>query len=288
MKTKIIKISIISSLVVLAIAGIITIIVYSNHKKVNEGYHTVLESKSYVYDEGRRMSFTVYSNTYNTLLRDTKNNNYVLKLGSLSYELENVEVQRYKLEDVTLLKIYADIPYTSKTISSDNAKLLILTAKYQLELKIGSLSILNTDEYELLGVHTLYGTYSYIDGLKVLVGINIKFSKSYTTMKDLMVGEFAYGNLGQSIESNNMPYEIKISDYIPNYNIYRVERSAGIDVSDYTYFIPLNYITVGCIRESYITVVLDDKKYYFDCFSFMTNEFDYSEYKDKMKDGEFI
>lgn len=288
MKKRIITISIISSLLIISIVGIIFIVTYSNNKKINEGYHTIIESKSYVYEEGRRISFTVYSDTYNTLIRNTKNNSYVLKMGSLSYELENVEVERYKLEDSNLIKIYADIPYSSKTISSDSARLQIITSKFTLDLKIGTLSILNPSEYELLGVDRLYGSYSIIDGLKILVGINIKLSKSYTKMKDFKVGEYTYGNLRQSFESNNLPNEININDYISNYNPYRVERSEGIDVSNYTYFIPLNYITLGVIRHSYITINLDDKDYYIDDFSFMTNEFDYDEYKDKMKDGEFI
>ena len=288
MKKRIITISIISSLLLVTIVGIICIVTYSSNKKTTEGYHTMQESKSYVYEEGRRMSFTVYSETYNTLIRDTKNNSYILRLGPLSYELENVEVERYKLDDLCLIKIYADIPFSSKTISSDSARLQIITVKYTLDLKIGSLSILNPSEYELLGVDTLYGSYSIVDGLKILVGINIKFSKEYIKMRDFKVGEYTYGNLAQSFESNNLPNEININDYITSYNPYRVERSEGIDVNNYTYFIPLNYITLGVIRHSYITIELDGNKYYIDDFSFMTNEFDYDEYKDKMKDGEFI
>ncbi len=289
MKRKlIIKISIIASLALLAIGGIITIIICSNNKKIDIGFHTILESKAYTYEEGRRMTFNVYSDTYSTLLKDTKNNKYILKLNTLTYELENVSVERYKSEDYTLIKISADLPYTSKTISSDSAKLLIITAKYQLSLRLGCLSIFNHDEHELLGVDSYYGTYSIVDGQKVLVGINIKFSKKYLKMRDLKIGEFAYGNLGQAFISNNMPHEINISDYLPTYNIYRVERSADVDVSNDTYFIPLNYTTIGTIRESYLTIILDDKKYYLDDFSFMTNELSYKDYKDKMKDGEFI
>lgn len=287
-KQLIIKISIIASLCILAIGGIITIIICSNNKKVAEGYHTILESRAYSYDEGRRMTFSIYSDTYSTLLNDTKNNQYILKLGDLSYELENVDVIRYKLEDYTLIKISSDLPYTSKTISSDSARLVIITTKYQLSLRLGSLSIFNHDEYELLGVDSYYGTYSMVDGLKVLVGINIRFSEEYSQMSDLKVGEFAYGNLRLAFESNNMPHEINIGEYIPEYNAYRVERSANVDVSNNSYFIPLNYTTLGTIREAYLTIILDNKKYYLDDFSFMTSELSYRDYKDKMKDGEFI
>lgn len=286
MKMKIIKISILATLILLAIVGIISIIVVFNNKKTVEGYHTVLESKSYVCEENRRMTFNVYSETYQSLINDTKHSNYVLKMSELSFELENVEVKRYKLDDITLIKIYADLPQVSRTISSDSAKLVIVTTRYQLTLKLGTISILALDEYELLGVDRLYGTYSVVEGVKHLVGVNIKFSQKFNKIRDFKIGEYSYGNLNQMVESNEIPNEINIIDLIPNYNIYRVERTSDKDISDKTYFIPINYITLAIIREGYITVVLDDKKYYIDVFSFMSNDFDYETYKDIMKDGE--
>lgn len=286
MKMKIIKISILATLILLAIVGIISIIVVFNNKKTVEGYHTVLESKSYVCEENRRMTFNVYSETYQSLINDTKHSNYILKMSELSFELENVEVKRYKLDDITLIKIYADLPQVSRTISSDSAKLIIVTTRYQLSLKLGTISILALDEYELLGVDRLYGTYSVVEGVKHLVGVNIKFSQKFNKIRDFKIGEYSYGNLNQMVESNEIPNEINIIDLIPNYNIYRVERTSDKDISDKTYFIPINYITLAIIREGYITVVLDDKKYYIDMFSFMSNDFDYETYKDIMKDGE--
>ena len=286
MKMKIIKISILATLILLAIVGIISIIAVFNNKKTVEGYHTVLESKSYVCEENRRMTFNVYSETYQSLINDTKHSNYILKMSELSFELENVEVKRYKLDDITLIKIYADLPQVSRTISSDSAKLIIVTTRYQLTLKLGTISILALDEYELLGVDRLYGTYSVVEGVKHLVGVNIKFSQKFNKIRDFKIGEYSYGNLNQMVESNEIPNEINIIDLIPNYNIYRVERTSDKDISDKTYFIPINYITLAIIREGYITVVLDDKKYYIDMFSFMSNDFDYETYKDIMKDGE--
>lgn len=286
MKNKnLIKIIIIVTLCIIAITSIIFIIICSVNKNINEGYHTVLESKSYVYEKDRKMTFNVYSDTYDTLIADNTNNQYVLQLNNLSYELENVEVRKYKIPESTLLKIEADIPIISDSVSSDSAKLIIYTPNKTVTLKLGAMSILNPTKYKLLGVDRLYASYCIVDGYKQLVGINIKFKEHYDSIEDFKLGEYAIGNL-RLMTNENYDNEINIQDIIPSYNIYRVERVTGVSVNKDSYFIPINYISLMLIRESYISLRINNENYYIDTFSFMTNDLSYEEYKNIMKDGE--
>ncbi len=286
MKNKnLIKIIIIVTLCIIAITSIIFIIICSVNKNINEGYHTVLESKSYVYEKDRKMTFNVYSDTYDTLIADNTNNQYVLQLNNLSYELENVEVRKYKIPESTLLKIEADIPIISDSVSSDSAKLIVYTPNKTVTLRLGAISILNPTKYKLLGVDRLYASYCIVDGYKQLVGINIKFKEHYDSIEDFKLGEYAIGNL-RLMTNENYDNEINIQAIIPSYNIYRVERVAGVSVNKDSYFIPINYISLMLIRESYISLRINNENYYIDTFSFMTNDLSYEEYKNIMKDGE--
>ena len=286
MKNKnLIKIIIIVTLCIIAITSIIFIIICSVNKNINEGYHTVLESKSYVYEKDRKMTFNVYSDTYDTLIADNTNNQYVLQLNNLSYELENVEVRKYKIPESTLLKIEADIPIISDSVSSDSAKLIIYTPNKTVTLRLGAISILNPTKYKLLGVDRLYASYCIVDGYKQLVGINIKFKEHYDSIEDFKLGEYAIGNL-RLMTNENYDNEINIQAIIPSYNIYRVERVTGVSVNKDSYFIPINYISLMLIRESYISLRINNENYYIDTFSFMTNDLSYEEYKNIMKDGE--
>ena len=287
---KITKISIIiaSILSTLLILGIIFIVIFSNNKKEKEGYRTLQESKSFIYEEGRRMTFNVYSDTYLTLLDDVKNNTYELDLLTEKYTLYNVEVKKYKIDGATLIKISSDIPDIFEDVSSDNAKLMIYTTKYKLALQLGSITIIRPDEYELLGIDSLYGSYSNINGMNHLVGVNITFSKNYNKLNNFKIGEFTYGTLSKSIIDTKLKNEINISDYIYGYSPYAVERDKSMTLESKTYFIPLGYQVLYPIKEGFITMELDNKKYYLDVFNFMSNDYSYKEHKDYMKEGVFV
>lgn len=280
-----VKIIIISLLSVLAITSLIIIIISSNNKKIDEAYHTILESKSYVYEENRKMVFNVYSDTAESLIEDTNTSTYTLNLGNLIYELDNIVVRKYQIPESTLFKIETDIPNVPGVVSSDKAKLIINTAKNIITLNVGSISILNPMEYKLLGVDRLYASYSIVDGYKELVGINIKFKNDYDNISDFKIGEYAFGNFKQMLNSN-FDNDINIQTIIPNYNIYRIERVAKTNVKKDAYFIPINYLSLMIIREGYITLKINDINYYIDNFNFMANDLSYTDYKDIMKDGE--
>ena len=282
-----IKLIIIISLSLLLIVSITIIIIASNNKKIEEGYHTILENKSYVYDENRKMVFNVYSDTENSLIADTSNNSFILDLGNLRFTLENVNVSMFKISGSTLIKIKTDIPEISNVVNSDSAKLIIYTRKNTISLKIGAISILNPKNYTLLGVDRLYGSYCIVDNYKQLVGINIKFNKIYENVESFKVGEYTYGNF-RTMTNDNYDNEINIKKIIPDYNIYRVEKTSPITLNNDSYFIPLNYLSLMLIREGYITLKINNKDYYIDNFTFMTNDLSYEEYKDIMKDGEII
>lgn len=279
-----IKILIIIILSIVLVTTITLIIVFSNMKKTKEGYHTILENKSYVYEENRKMTFNVYSDTKVSIIGDVNNNSYILELGSLTYTLDNISVRSYGIPNSYLFKIDADIPNVSGVVSSDLAKLIIYTSKNIITLKLGSISILNPNEYELLGFDRLYASYCMVDGYKQLVGINIKFNKKYDIISDFKIGEYCYGNLNQ-IRMENYENEIDIKSLIPEYNITRVENSKAFNILNTSYFIPINYTSLMIIKEGYITLKINNVKYYIDTFSFMTNDLDYDTYKDVMKEG---
>lgn len=266
----------------------IIFIIYASNKKVKEEYFTILESKSYVYEENRKMSFTIYSNKKNSLILYPDKNIYNLTIDTYDVELTDVEFDVNKYGNYYLYHMTANMPEVPLTIEDSNATLSIHNNKYTLKLNLGGLSIFDNNEYELLSYKDLYGVYSEIDGIKELVGINLELTNEYSYLTSLKLGGFSYGTLKYAIPNIKLPQDIDILEYLPNYKIDKVEEEYTLALTSTTYFIPISYIDLKYTKVSYIILILDGHKYYIDQHQFSLKILDYDIYKDYLIKGEFI
>lgn len=286
---RIIKVVGIIILFALFVTGIILIINYSKEKSRPDVYSVIPENKSYVIDTDRKMTFNIYSNNRNSLITYTKINTYELVLDDVSATLVDVEIDEYKIPGAYLIKIICPIPEVTHTeLFCDNAKLIIKNPTYSVELKIGSMSFLSANKYELLSYNDLYGSYSYINGVLELVGINITFTNDYNFLTNVRIGGYVYANLSKASKNTLCENEIDIKKIIPSYATNKYSEDYVLGIQSKTYFIPMGYKIFNKVKTGYIIFLLDDKYYYIDTFEFMVNDLDYYEYKDKLEEGVII
>ena len=98
-------------------------------------------------------------------------------------------------------------------------------------------------------------------------------------MKSLKIGIVAYGTLSNALYDTKHDNIVDLSMVIPSYNPKRVEEEYIIGLQSNELFIPLGYKDIQMIRSGYMIITLDNIAYYLDTFDFMTNYFDFDEYK---------
>ena len=276
------KVLLISFLFVFGI-GIVILISYSNKKEIKDDYYTILENKSYVMKENRDIYFTIYSKKSDSLITYENENKYYLILDDITYMLSNVRIEIFDLDTIYLYKISADMPIFNHDISS-NMYLKIENPKFHLTLNFGTISLLNPINYKLISLDSLYASYSYINGTKMLCGLNITFSNEYKYLDELYIGSFNKGYLSKLIYDKKLDNEINIYEYISGYSYNSIiDHQVGLKSKEV--FIPItsknNYIT----KEGYIIFILDKVKYYLDTFDFMVGELDINKYNDLLQKG---
>lgn len=276
-------------LFIIIIALIVGLFVYSSKKDTIEEFYTILESKGYVVEEDREISFDIYSRKENTLISNPSNNEYTLELDKMKLRLENVHIDLFQIkEKLYLIKVYASMPLFEETeYKSMKQDLIITNSKYSIRLSYGEISFLNPKGYELLSLDSLYGSYIKYNESMLLAGINLTFHDSYEYLTNLRVGP-ASGILSKARDNLTLDTIIDIPSMGYSYKPNKQEDNYLLSLKSNIYFIPLGYKTISIIRSSYITLELDLKKYYFDSFDFMTNTLDIEEYKDFEKKGEII
>jgi len=283
---KIISYIIIAILSLIIIGFIVFMFLYSNNKNIIEEYYTILESKSYIYKEDRIMSFSVYSTIEDTPIKYKDSNTYSLIMDKNNYLLEIDNIKTIKSDDAYIIKIESKIPDVITEASSINSILKITNKKFDLRLKIGSVSILKPTDYKLISLDGLYASYSYLNGKPEMVGINIIFNKKYDNLSNLKIGNYSYGILNKAIYNMEYDNEIDILKIIPSYSAQELENDYILNMEGKKYFIPISYKALMLQKVGYITFKLDNINYYFDTFYFMNNECMFNEYKDKMIKGE--
>lgn len=276
-------------LFIIIISLIVGLFVYSSKKDTIEEFYTILESKGYVVEEDREISFDIYSRKENTLISNPSNNEYTLELDKMKLRLENVHIDLFQIkEKLYLIKVYASMPLFEETeYKSMKQDLIITNSKYSIRLSYGEISFLNPKGYELLSLDSLYGSYIKYNESMLLAGINLTFHDSYEYLTNLRVGP-ASGILSKARDNLTLDTIIDIPSMGYSYKPNKQEDNYLLSLKSNIYFIPLGYKTISIIRSSYITLELDLKKYYFDSFDFMTNTLDIEEYKDFEKKGEII
>jgi len=275
---RIIKIIAFIFFIISLIVSTILIIVISNNKQTILNLYTVMENRSYIYEEGRRFNISVYSNLDNNLTIYPSENEYYLILDNYEQKLTNPKIEEYKGLNDKLYKYEFDLPKPSDVLSSDNAIFKIVNSKFSVALNIGTMTILNHHDYELLSVNKLYGSFDIIGGEKRLVGINVILNKKYEYLTKFKLGKYSYGYLSKSLFDQKFDYSIDINKYINNYVINKIEDGYILGLASNNLFIPITYMYDYILKESYITLSLDGKDYYIDNFSYLVNELDPNDY----------
>lgn len=274
-------------ILILLCGGLVLLVYFSGKRAEEEEFYILPQHKSYVYEEGRRMSFEVYSSIADSLLRYPDKNQYLLKTENMTYTLEETAVEVYPQGRHYLIVISCDVPKPpQQELYEPAVKLEIINSKYTVTLFTGSLSILNPEGIRLLGTDTLYASYSYVDGMLELVGLNITFSGSYSRLSAVQIGGAVFGCLREIRKDMRLENETEIRKVIPSYNIEGTEEAASVELLGQTYFIPMVYSVLYPVRQGYIKLCLDDRLYYLDTFSFIVNAFEPDDYRSFIAKGE--
>ena len=248
-----------------------------------EEYYALPQAKSYVNASGRKMTFEIYSNNDKSLIKYPNKNIYTIKFNDSFYTLNNVNVDILKQDEMYVYVIESDVIDTAcELLSNDNTILEITNSKYKMSFNIGNLSILTPQNYKLLSIDDLYGSYSYVNGSLELVGININFSNKHTTLQNINIGGYAIGDLANTLDYLQAN-EINILELIPSYNILKINKLDNLKLNDTSYFIPINYPRLLSITQGFILFEIDNESYYLDTFSFIVNKLEYKDYKNKLK-----
>ena len=260
--------------------SILSITIYfSYQKKSMNDYFIIKQNKSYVYKENEELSFELYSYKNNSLITFKDENEYFICYEDNIINLVDVSINEYYQNDIYLIKIKSKMPEVFKNgIIIKDLILKINNDKFSFMANMGSLSILDPTNYELLSINDLYASYSYINNNLMLVGINISLTKEYRTLSDFKIGNFTSSLLSLALKDSLYDNEIEIKKILPSYDPTEIEIKT-IDLKSNTYFIPITYIEYNVIKEGYITLKLDDKLYYLDTFSFITNDLIFNDYK---------
>lgn len=263
--------------------------ILSGNKNIKDEFYTILESKGYVIDEDREISFDIYSKRENTLIENPLNNEYVLELDNMKIKLLDIHIDTLKIkDDLYLIKLYASMPkFNEIEYKSHKQTLVITNLKYTLSLEYGEISFLNPKDYKLLSLDTLYGSYIHYNEGLLLAGINLKFHFDYEYLINFSIG-VGYGILSKSRSDLLLDNLIDIPSMGYSYKPNKIEENYLLSLKSNTYFIPVGYKNIGIVRSSYITLELDLEKYYFDSFSFMTNNLDLDEYRGYERMGEIF
>ena len=258
------------------------LISYSEGKGVDEELYTLSEGRGYVIDMDRYMEFDIYSNNKASLIEKTDMNSYKLICKDININLENVSVSKYKIPGAYLYKIRASVPDITEGEYTTEASLLITNEEYKATISLGIISFLNPKDYKLLSFEALGASGSYINKHLSIVGFNLRLKDEYKSLTELRCGEFAYGRILDTIDSE-VDSIIQIKDLIPDYN--PLELIGGEYEVKPSMFIPIAYTRLLAIKETYLVLAIDNTKYYIDTFTFDAGTIDFLEYKDLMEKG---
>lgn len=260
---------------------------YSNQKKTELIYYSPYESKSMLYEMNREMSFDVYTKDKNSIISDPSNNTYTLKMEDMSFELRDIRITELEFKEYNIIRIFSSIPDTGyDEYSSQSGTLVISNPIYTLRLPLGPISIIKENIYPLLSIDALFGSYSYINGILILVGINLTLTNSYSNLESLRIGTNLIGNIRLSKLDISYANIMDIHNEIPSYSPKKTEVGFTKALESKEIFIPISYKTLTLCKSGYTLVKLDGEIYLIDTFDFMTNCYEFYEYESMMNKGE--
>ena len=135
------------------IISFISLFVISYNKLIDYEFYTIKENHSFVYKEDRRMILNVYSKTKKPLIYYENENTYTVRLDGHTSRLKDIDITGIDYKDYFLIRIESEIPYvTDSEYHSDRFYLEIVNQKYTVSLDMGTISILNPKEIELVSI----------------------------------------------------------------------------------------------------------------------------------------
>lgn len=272
-----------SILIISFIGALIILIIYINSNKKEEKYFSILESKSYIFEENRKMNVDVYSTIDNSIIEDINSSNYELNIGNNKYMVTDIEIQKYEINNYYLYHFIFDIPQVNSEVCG-NSKFKISNLRFKLNIDIGYISILNPNGYKLLSFDKLYASYSNINGSKHFIGLNIELNYIDQYIEALKLSNNVVASL-KAAKPKLYENEIDIYDVIKGYNINKIEANSNLIINNKAFFIPFAYNDLYLVKEGYIAFVIDGINYYIDTFMFFVGNVDPNDYLSLKKEG---
>jgi len=267
------------------ITALIITTILGSMKNADIKFFTLPENYSYVYKSDKYITLNIYSKSDEPLIMYPEVNSYQIKLDNISYQIEDVKTDGYKKNNYYLVKLNLKLPkFDKEEFNSDSFNLIIRNGSYELELFMGTLSILNPINYKKGVINHLEGSYSKLFNYLDLVGLNIEFGSNGNFLKNFKIGYYNQGYLSKAIFDKYYDNEININD-LNNYDPKKNELNNPIGMKSNKMFIPISNKNEYLVRNSYLTYQIDDELYYFSEFSFMITDPDFNSYKNKMKEG---
>ena len=264
------------------------LVILSNYKSVELEVYTIPKGIGYTYQESKNLKFELYSNQKKPAFTFVEDNIYTIENSTAYVLLSDVTCQTYEVKNGYIHKFEATLPDLGEGIVTLNsAKLHIKNTSFTIIASLGSISILNPANYELLDFSLLNGCYSKFDDDLYLVGITLT-PNIEGKLQEFSLGGFAQGRLDQIIENVRYENEIKINEVIKGYKLVGNSIKDTYNIKKVSCFIPLIYKKTMLVFNSFLTLKIDNKNYYIDQFPYKLTDNPYEDYKNKGRSADII
>ena len=262
----------------------IGVLYLSSFKSSTNQFKTIYQSYGYVYKEGKKMEFDLYSKDNASAIENVNNNSYYLSSLDIRISLNEVEVTKQKVGNYQLYKISCSIikPIEEELIIND-VKLIIETNEFTLDIILGGLSIYNGN-LEQLSFNDVYASYTYINNSLILCGINVGLNDDYKRISNLTINGVSFTDTSMIVDGSFYGNEVEIRNIIPNYQYNSILRSFR-KIETKKLFIPVTYKELIVIKGGYIIITLDGIDYLINEFDFIFNDLDINNYDKYIKES---
>ena len=264
------------------------LVILSNYKPVELEVYSIPKGIGYTYQENKSLKFELYSNQKKPAFTFVDDNIYTIETPTAYVLLSNVTCQTYEVKNGYIHKFEAALPDFGDGITTLNsAKLHIKNTAFTIIASLGSISILNPANYELLDFSLLNGCFSKFDDDLYLVGITL-MPNIEGKLQEFSLGSFAEGRLDQIIENVKYENEINIYGIVKDYRLVGNNIQTTYNIENNSYFIPLIYKKTMLVFNSFITLKIDNKDYYIDQFPYKLTDNPYDDFKTKGRSADVI
>ncbi len=279
---------------ILSFISIIGLFIYSEFKPKTKDLkmYAIKTNYSYIYDYNRSFKTNIYLNDKKNILLSIKDNNVYLtnKSETEIYSLDLIDINvifdtYYNNERYYCYNIESNLLNQTKDIILDEAYLIISNLKYKQKVFIGTfeMNVVN-NKYELFSFESLYGSYTLKDGIKNLIGINIKVKSLIKyEIRDIYISNLVYIDLNEVI-FDNFPNFIDESELINSNNGFDISR-LEILPGNINLFLPIHSKNKYYINRLHLFFKINNKNYYIDDFIYQSNSLNLDDYESIISKG---